>query len=248
MVHIMFLMLEKIHNMKKVLLFVVFLLFFLEAKSQSVFSSLMETYTPMPAPVDKLYDARPNAKGVKETIRLPRNSIIPLQLYTNYQCSEFFMADYDDITQPLVLMMMDVPGTTQKLFSISVGGITEYAKILLVLVDKDGFVLDILEAQVCWGPPAMYAKQARIDKDFNITVYSIHTDNKKSLPIDKTIPSFSGWREDEVYQIINGKFVKKNTIRYRKCNFRYEDLLQDIWMGHALPEKDKNTRLRQVLF
>lgn len=144
-------------------IFTTFLLLSLNlAHSQEVFRPVWDSLAPMPAPVDKLYDSRPMT--YRGFIPLVENNYLPLQLYTNFQCTDSFDAEYDTISEPFVMMMMEIPETSLKLYSVHVGGITEYAKTVLVLVDAENLVLDTLEAEVCWGPVAMYAKQARIDK------------------------------------------------------------------------------------
>lgn len=217
--------------MNKIILFIILLVSFTEARSQAIFSSLADSFTPVPAPVDRLHDSRPGTKKVHGVITLPPNNLIPLQLYTNYQCTDFIEAAYDDISEPFVLMMMNIPGTSLKLYSVMVGGWTEYSKIVLVLANVEGYVLDTLEAQVCWGPPAMFAKQARIDENYTITVYSIHANTSTPLPVDRTIPSFRGWREDEQYKVINGQFVRTNVIKYKTKIYKYADLTHDLWQG-----------------
>lgn len=225
----------KICHMKQVSLTIILLLSFTAARSQAVFSSLAESFTPVPAPVDRLYGSGQDAKRAHSVITLPPSHLIPLQLYTNFQCTEYIEAAYDDISEPFVLMMMNIPETALKLYSVMVGGWTEYSKIVLVLVDADGCVLDTLEAQVCWGPPAMYAKQARIDENYTITVYSIHAETDTPLPIDRTIPRFRGWREDEEFRVVNGQFVKSNLIRYKPQFYSYPDLTRDLWQGAEIP-------------
>ena len=221
--------------MKKILFSILLFLPFTVARSQAVFSALADSFTPMPAPVDKLYDARPDAKKVHSVITLEKNNLIPLQLYTNFQCTESISAEYDSISEPFVLMMMNIPGSNLKLYSVGVGGFTEYAKIVLVLVNAEGYVLDTLEAEVCWGPPAMFAKQARIDENYIITVYSIHTNTSSPLPIDSTIPNFRGWREDTTYCIANGKFVQTNVIKYQTRTFQWSDLIHNLGEGSDVP-------------
>ncbi|MBR6864907.1 MAG: hypothetical protein IKM75_08605 [Bacteroidales bacterium] len=221
--------------MKKVLIIAFIFWFSNLAYSQEVFRPVLDVLTPMPAPVDRLYDPRPN--GHNGYILLEENSFIPLQLYTNFQCTEFVLAEYNSITEPFVMMMMEIPDTDLKLYSVHVGGITEFAKTVLVLVNAEGLVLDTLEAEVCWGPPAMYAKQARIDKDYTITVYSIHAVTDSPLPINKSIPPFQGWREDVHYSIIDGRFVKTETIQYKKRIYEYADLTKDIWLCQE-PQSD----------
>lgn len=228
--------------MKKILVPILLFLPFMAARSQAIFSSLADSFTPMPAPVDKLYDARPDAKNVHEVITLQENTLIPLQLYTNFQCTESILAEDGSISEPFVLMMMNIPGTNLRLYSVGVGGWTEYSTIVLVLANARGYVLDTLEAQVCWGPPAMYAKQARIDENYNITVYSIHTNTSSPLPIDSTIPSFRGWREDTNYRIANGKFVQTDVIKYRTRTFQRSDLIHNLWEGPDVPQSHKPTQ------
>lgn len=205
------------------------------AHSQEVFRPVWDSLAPMPAPVDKLYDSRPIT--YRGFIPLVENSYLPLQLYTNFQCTEYIEAEYDSISEPFVMMMMELPETNLKLYSVHVGGITEYAKTVLVLVDAENVVLDTLEAEVCWGPVAMYAKQARIDKDYTIMVYSILAETDSPLPIDSTIPPFRGWREDVYYRIIDGRFVKTETILYKKRVYQYSDLTKDIWLGQDQPQR-----------
>lgn len=220
--------------MKKVLIIAFIFWFSNLAYSQEVFRPVLDVFTPMPAPVDRLYDPRPSHNGY---ILLEENSFIPLQLYTNFQCTEFVLAEYNSITEPFVMMMMEIPDTDLKLYSVHVGGITEFAKTVLVLVNAEGLVQDTLEAEVCWGPPAMYAKQARIDKDYTITVYSIHAETDSPLPINKSIPPFQGWREDAHYSIIDGRFVKTDTIQFKKRIYEYADLTKDIWLCQE-PQSD----------
>ena len=221
--------------MKRGIIIAVLLLSLDLAHSQEVFKPVLDTLTPMPAPVDRLYDSRPGT--YRGFIPLEKNSFIPLQLYTNFQCTEYIFAGYDSISEPFVMMMMEIPETNLKLYSVHVGGITEYAKTILVLVDAENLVLDTLEAEVCWGPVAMYAKQARIDKDYTIMVYSIHAETDSPLPIDSTIPPFRGWREDVSYRIIDGRFVKTETIQYKNRVYRYADLTKDIWLGRDRPRR-----------
>lgn len=57
------------------------------------------------------------------------------------------------------------------------------------------------------GPPEMFAKETKIDEDFNIPVYAIRTDTKEYLSPYRDIKPFTGWREDTIYRIDNGRFV-----------------------------------------
>ena len=241
MLPFMLLKLEKTHSMKKIIFSIVISLFCIGARSQAIFASLADSFTPIPAPVDKLYGVRPDAKKVRGVITLEKNDLIPLQLYTNFQCTQWFSAEYDSISEPFVLMMMNIPGSNLKLYSVGVGGFTEYAKTVLVLVNAGGYVLDTLEAEVCWGPPALYAKQTRIDANYNITVYSIHTNTSNPLPVNSTIPDFRGWREDTVYRIVNGRFVQTDVIKYKTRTFKRTDLTHNLWDGPDVPQVQKPT-------
>lgn len=227
--------------MKRIITIAFAIIVCIQSYAQSPFSGLAEQFSPVPVPIDKLYDTRPTAPTYP--ILLKENAVIPMQLYTDFRCTEYFSASYGEITEPSVEMMTNVPNTDLKLFAVRVGGLTEYSKTVLVIVNSRGDALDVLEAEVCWGPVIMYAKQARIDESFNIIVYSIHPENmSKPLPVNETIPSFRGWREDVLYRINkDGRFVKREEIRYKKRLFRYTDLTKDLWLGRDVPEKGSSS-------
>lgn len=222
-------------------IFLIVLLGSIELGAQPGFFSvdeLADCFYPMTVPNDFFWDRRPERKSQYGMISLKENSKIPLALYTNFQCTESFASsfDADDLTAPCAVGMMLVPDSDLKLFSVWIGGMTEYGKMVILLVDSDGNILDVLESMVVWGPiRPMFAKESRIDANFNITVYSIHTSTVTSLPIDDSIPSFYGWREDDTYRVINRKFVRTNKIRYQTRRYNYIHLTTNIWEGFDIP-------------
>ena len=221
--------------MKKISLLLFFICSF--ANAQTVFSNIQKDVLPGPLPTGRPYQAI--------SLDLEENNIIPLKLYTNFQLTEWIDASYGeyDLAAPVVNMYLRIPSTDYCLFSVRVGGITEYSTLYLVLTDLNGNVLDLLEAEVFWLDG--YAKEARIDQDYNITVYSIHTQATTSLPVNPSMPSFRGWREDINYRIINGKFTATDTTTYMTRTFRLSDLDRDLWEGPDIPLSHKPTPPRQ---
>lgn len=203
--------------------------------AQTVFSNIQKELLPGPLPIGRPYQ--------EISLELEENNFIPLKLYTNFQLTEWIDASYGDVSSPVVNMYIRIPSTNYCLFSVRVGGITEYATLYLVLTDLNGNVLDLLEAEVFWFEA--YAKEARIDQNYNITVYSIHTQATASLHVDASMPSFLGWREDINYRIINGKFTKTDTTTYKTRTFRLSDLSNNLWDGPDIPLLQKPTPPRQ---
>lgn len=219
--------------MKKVSLLLFLICSF--ANAQTVFSNIQKELLPGPLPIGRPYQ--------EISLELEENNFIPLKLYTNFQLTEWIDASYGDVSSPVVNMYLRIPSTNYCLFSVRVGGITEYATLYLVLTDLNGNVLDLLEAEVFWLEA--YAKEARIDQNYNITVYSIHTQATASLHVDASMPSFLGWREDINYRIINGKFTKTDTTTYKTRTFRLSDLNNNLWEGPDIPLLQKPTPPRQ---
>ena len=221
--------------MKKISLLLFFICSF--ANAQTVFSNIQKELSPGPLPIGRPYQAI--------SIELEENDIIPLKLYTNFQLTEWIDASYGeyDASSPVVNMYIRIPSTDYCLFSVRVGGITEYSTLYLVLTDLNGNVLDLLEAEVFWLDA--YAKEAKIDQNYTITVYSIHTQATTSLPVNASMTSFKGWREDINYRIINGKFTETDITKYMTRSFRHRDLDIDIWEGQDIPLSNKPTPPRQ---
>lgn len=213
--------------MKKLSLLVFTVLICSMSHAQALFNAASKLLSPVSSPTYKLYDTRPSTI---HSIELPDNDIIPLQLYTNLQCTEFIMADYSGPMCPTTSLMMNIPNSNQKLFAVEIGGLSEYATTVLVIVNNSGDVSDILEAEVFWGPPKKSVKQTYIDQNFNIVVHTIYPVSSESIsPFN--FSSFQGWREDVNYRIINGKFKETDRIKYKTRTFRPSDLTINLWDG-----------------
>lgn len=91
---------------------------------------------------------------------------------------------------------------------------------VLLIVDSQGRIYDEL---ICWVEgEAMTIKQFSIDKDMNITIYSIESDQSKSVSLwDNS--SFTGHREDQTYRISGNKFVLTKTVKGPRRTIKASD-------------------------
>jgi len=227
--------------MKKIILVTITFFICNLSNAQALFKAASDLLTPMPAPTYKLYETRP---GMVHSIELSDNDRIPLELYTNLQCTEFILADYSGHLCPTVNLMMQIPNSNQRLFAVEIGGLSEYAKTVLVIVNGSGYVTDVLEAEVFWGPPKMSVKQTYIDENFNVIVHTIHPLSSDSIS-PFIFSSFQGQREDICYRIVNGKFIETDKTTYRTRTFRQNDLTRNLWEGPDIPLLQKPTPPKQ---
>ena len=75
----------------------------------------------------------------------------------------------------------------------------------------------------------MTIKQFSIDKDMNITIYSIESDQLKSVSLWDMNGSFTGHREDRTYKISGNKFVLTKTVKGPKRTIKASDFKKGQW-------------------
>lgn len=74
----------------------------------------------------------------------------------------------------------------------------------------------------------MTIKQFSIDKDMNIAIYSIESDQSKSVSLwDNS--SFTGHREDRTYRISGNKFVLTKTVKRLRRTIKPSDFKKGQW-------------------
>ena len=178
-------------------------------------------------------------------ILVPENDMIPLNIYSNFQCTEIcWKGSYGTAEQPRAYMMTTIPESSNLLYDFAMGDADFFTKVLAV-VDKWGYIKDTLLCSVSWS--AGRAKEYYIDEEFNITISSIlpQTCDPVFFFTDdgNNFKPFMGYRQDEIYQIIEDRFVLKRTIIYQEQVYCAE-MMAPIKNYHI---KDGNEIIKQIL-
>ena len=159
---------------------------------------------------------------------------IPNKIYENFQCTEYLIADFDDML-PAAYDKFQVPNQNNVILAIEFGGATCYLKDVLVLLNKDGQISDTLEG--CVGfclDDWFYAKQYRIMSDGSIIVTVLEPVQETSVPF-KTFKQVYAHRVDYTYKVVNDKFFLDKTQKYVAKTYTYELLANEnynLWNGN----------------
>lgn len=92
---------------------------------------------------------------------------------------------------------------------------------VMLIVDKKGKILDELVASV--SGESYIIKQYTLNRDFSITIHSIIPSSSKSVDIWEKPGSFTGYRQDDTYKIVNNKFVLAKTKKGKKRTINSTD-------------------------
>ena len=118
---------------------------------------------------------------------------------------------------------------------IGMGGVTEAQTDELILVDAYGKVTDVLVSKV--HVSGAIVKQFYINEDETIVVITLKPTTSASIPLSN-FTQFTGYRIDETYKVMNGKFVLSKTQKYKERVYTYQQLVAknyNLWDGNELP-------------
>lgn len=164
---------------------------------------------------------------------------IPNRLYQNLQCTEYFLADENELL-PAAHAKFRTSNPDISLIAVNFGGATEHITSVLVSVNKNGELLDTLEVEAGWIP--LYVKQYRILANGKIVVTSIKPKQKESIPFHH-FGSFVGNRIDCTYRVEDGKFILEKEQVFDEQTYT-EELLKksdfNLWYDNIL-EHEKFT-------
>lgn len=157
--------------------------------------------------------------------------LIPIKIYTNVQCTEYELADNYD-TMPETNGLFKLTSSPHILMYIGMGGVTEAQTDELILVDAYGKVTDVLVSKV--HVSGAIVKQFYINEDETIVVITLKPTTSASIPFSN-FTQFTGYRIDETYKVMNGKFVLSKTQKYKERVYTYQQLVAknyNLWDGN----------------
>lgn len=154
------------------------------------------------------------------------------KLYTNVQCTEFFLAE--DLG-PHGMYNIKVPDSEYILVLLNFGSYTDFHTYNLYITNPQGEYLDKLEVKI-WANASV--KDFTVDEKGLVTVYQIIPENKHLLSGDEK-EVFEAHRRDTVYSVKNGKFERIKEINYQSMKYRQEILgrgkpAYKIWEGNEI--------------
>ena len=160
--------------------------------------------------------------------------LFPIKMYTNVQCTEFELADNFD-TMPEARGLFKLTTSPHILMYVRMGGVTDTQTDELILVNFSGNVTDVLVSKV--HVSGAIVKQFYINADETVVVISLKPTTSVSIPIDN-FTKFSGYRVDETYKVVNGKFVLSKTQKYAEREYTFQQLVDEdynLWDGGEQP-------------
>ena len=160
--------------------------------------------------------------------------LFPIKMYTNVQCTEFELADNFD-TMPEARGLFKLTTSPHILMYVRMGGVTDTQTDELILVNFSGNVTDVLVSKV--HVSGAIVKQFYINADETVVVISLKPTASVSIPIDN-FTKFSGYRVDETYKVVNGKFVLSKTQKYAEREYTFQQLVDEdynLWDGGEQP-------------
>lgn len=179
------------------------------------------------------YDTREKKENRDFPIFYPvNNPKVPDLLFYDLQLTVSKKADYNG-DLPLVFRKFRSPNNSYMLLAVEAGGTYDWISIYLCVADTVGNIYGSLNVSVM---STAYVKQYSIDKDMNVTVYSVIPTSKVPIMFDEFYKNrniFEGYRQDRTYKIDSkGQFVEISEKRFPNRTFTYEDLAEekiDIW-------------------
>lgn len=150
----------------------------------------------------------------------------PRKLYMDFQKSLYRDATgYNE--SPSLRLVVNVPSSSIKLYGFRVG-FYDYCTSILAIVDSNGIIHDTLEVEIFNLRATIL--EFIINENYEIITYSLTPTSKESVPFYSEDYNRAGYeeielfREDTVYHVVNGKFVKVSSIKY-KSQIYTDDIL-----------------------
>ena len=149
----------------------------------------------------------------------------PVRLYTNFQRTEFYNAT-SDMESPCLGLVVDLPSSDYKIFGF-LEGTCDYDTGILATVNPDGTIFDTLEAEIKTYTAKVL--EFTINEKYEIVTYSLTPTDPEPLPFysDKFCNENGNIeliREDTTYKVVNGRFVKICSKKYRPQVYPYRTL------------------------
>lgn len=137
------------------------------------------------------------------------NGIIPDKLYNNIQGTDYWSASEDPELEATLFAKFVIPNTNFILAAVNFGGATDFQTNVLIVVDNNGNIKSVLEAEFSWS--WITPKQFRITNNYEIVISTLVSTSSISVPF-KSFTQFEAKRVDETYTINpSGQFVKNST-------------------------------------
>lgn len=164
-----------------------------------------------------------------------KNNILYNKLYKNIQLTEYYLVRSGDEEMHSLFRKFPIPGSSNKLLFISMGGATDLRTDNLTIVSPTGEVLDQLTGIVCcYGKGPMHIKQCKVSAQGEIFISQLIPTESTSVELT-TLKQFTGYRVDKTYVITpEGKFRETSSKRFKPQLYtvtQLEDEEYNLWDG-----------------
>ena len=176
------------------------------------------------------YEAGKNNLRIQSVGIMNPNHVIPDKLYKDFQCTDYISASSDPELSPILFGKFHVPNSNWILGAVTFGGATDLQTTDLIVIDKQGNIKSVMEAEIQFGLIA--TKQFRIASDGKVII-------TKLVPTSSTSVKFYDFNQilaykvDETYSInSSGVFVKEGEKIYGTKNYsksQLDTMNTDLW-------------------
>ena len=176
------------------------------------------------------YEAGKNNARIQSVgITNPKN-VIPNKLYKDFQCTDYVLASSNPEFNPVLFGKFQVPNSHWMIGAVTFGGATDLQTTNLIVVDKQGNIKSVLEAEIQFGWIA--AKQFRIASDGKVIITKLVPTSSVSVKF-YDFNQISAYKVDETYSInSSGIFVKEGEKKYETKNYtksQLDTMDSDLW-------------------
>ena len=175
-------------------------------------------------------------QGGKNNVRIQSvgitnpNDVIPGKLYKDFQGTDYVLASRDPEFNPILFAKFQVPNRDWTIGAVTFGGATDLQTTYLIVVDKQGDIKSVLEAEIQFGLIA--AKQFRISSDGRVIITKLVPTSSASVKF-YNFNQISAYKVDETYSInSSGVFVKEAEKKYGVKTYsksQLDTLNSDLW-------------------
>ena len=198
----------------------------LSAKAQYSVQSAFEKIKFINLP----YEAGKNNLRIQSVGITNSNNVIPNKLYKDFQCTDYVLASSNPEFNPILFGKFQVPNSIWIIGAVTFGGATDLQTTNLIVVDKQGKIKSVLEAEIQFGMIA--AKQFRITSDGKVIITKLVSTSSTSVKF-YNFNQISAYKVDETYSInSSGIFEKEGEKKYATKNYsksQLDTMDNDLW-------------------